>query len=289
MVVHGGAGDVPRAKRAAHAEGCRRAAEAGLEVLLRGGSALEAAVRAATVLEDDPRFNAGTGACLTEDGTIELDAAVMEGTALRFGGVAAMPPFANPIRIALAVLEDGRHALYAGEGAARFARERGFAPADPASMITKAARERLKKALAGRAERSGAGGTIGALACDAEGHVAAATSTGGMVAKRSGRVGDSPLPGAGTWADDAAAAASATGVGEAILRFGLARHACELVRAGVPAQVAAEASIAAFSARVNGRGGIIVLSPCGEAGVARNTETMSWAIARRGAPTRSGA
>lgn len=289
VVVHGGAGDVPRGKRAAHADGCRRAAEAGLAVLTRGGSAVEAAVRAAEVLEDDPRFNAGTGACLTEEGTLELDAAVMEGAGLRFGGVTCLPAFENPIRVALAALEDGRHALYAGEGAARFARERGFVPADPSAMITDAAEKRLRKALAERETEAWAGGTIGALACDAEGRLAAATSTGGMVGKRAGRVGDTPLPGAGTWADDSAGAASATGVGERILRFGLARHACELVRAGVPAQPAADAAIAAFGARVNGRGGLIVVSPRGEVGLARNTRTMSYAVARRGEPTRSGA
>lgn len=246
-------------------------------------------MRAAEVLEDDARFNAGTGACLTEEGTLELDASVMEGAELRFGGVACMPPFANPIRVALAVLEDGRHALYAGEGADRFAREHGFSPADPRSMITDAAKKRLKKVLAGRAGETSSGGTIGALACDASGHVAAATSTGGMVAKRAGRVGDTPLPGAGTWADDHAAAASATGVGEHILRFGLARYACELVRAGVPTQTAADAAIGSFGARVEGRGGVVLLSPRGEAGVARNTETMSYAIARRGKRTESGA
>ncbi len=289
VVVHGGAGDVPRGKRAAHADGCRRAAEAGLAVLARGGSALEAAVRAAEALEDDPRFNAGTGACLTEEGTLELDASVMEGASLRFGGVACMPPFHNPIRVALAALEDGRHALYAGEGAARFARERGFTPADPGSMITDAARKRLKQALDDRAKEARAGGTIGALACDARGRLAAATSTGGMVAKRAGRVGDTPLPGAGTWADDSAGAASATGLGERILRFGLARHVCELVRAGVPAQAAADAAMAAFGARVEGRGGVIVVSPRGDVGVARNTESMSYAVARSGEGTRSGA
>src|SRR5690606_13473668 len=145
----GGAGAVPEARRATHAEGCRRAAEAGLALLVSGASALDAAVRAVEVLEDDPLFNAGTGACLAEDGTLELDASGMDGAALRFGGVACLPPFSNPVRIARAVLEDGRHALYAGEGAARFAREHGFTPADPASMITDAARVRLAQTKAG--------------------------------------------------------------------------------------------------------------------------------------------
>ncbi len=288
VVVHGGAGDLPRAKRREHAEGCARAADAGLAVFAAGGSALDAAARAVEVLEDDPRFNAGTGACLTEEGTLELDASVMDGAALRFGAVACLPPFVNPIRLALAVLAEGRHTFYAGEGAARFALAHGFARADPRAMITAAARRRLAKVLAGRAESAWAGGTVGAVACGPDGRVAAATSTGGMVGKRTGRVGDTPLPGAGTWADDRAAAASATGVGEHIMRYGLTRHVAELVRAGVPAQQAADAAIAGFGARVEGRGGLIVVSPRGDAGVARNTATMSWAIARANERTRHG-
>lgn len=282
VVVHGGAGAVPPERRAAHAEGCRRAAEAGLAILSGGGGALDAAMRAVEALEDDPMFNAGTGACLTEDGRLELDAALMDGALLRFGAVACLPPFANPIRIARAVLEDGRHTLYAGEGASRFALEHGFAAADPAAMITEAARTRLAQVLAGRAEGGWAGGTVGAVACDRHGHVAAATSTGGTVGKRSGRVGDTPLPGAGTFADDRGGACSATGTGEHIMRYGLARHACELLRAGVPAMHAAEAAIAGFGARVEGKAGIIVVTPRGDAGFARNTETMSYAIAREG-------
>src|SRR5690606_33541791 len=211
VVVHGGAGAVPPARRPAHAAGCRLAAEAGLAILTGGGTALDAAMRAVEVLEDDPSFNAGTGACLAEDGSLELDASIMDGRDLRFGAVACLPPFKNPIRIARAVLDDGRHTLYAAEGAARFAREHGFSPADPASMITEAARVRLAQVLAGRGDGGWAGGTVGAVACDASGNVAAATSTGGMVAKRGGRVGDTPLPGAGTFADDLAGACSATG------------------------------------------------------------------------------
>ncbi|AKF05683.1 Isoaspartyl aminopeptidase [Sandaracinus amylolyticus] len=282
VVVHGGAGDVPEASRAAHAEGCRVAAAEGLRVLLETGSALEAAVRAVEVLEDDSKYNAGTGACLTEAGTIELDASVMEGTTMRGGAVCALPPFRNPIRIARAVLEEGRHVLYASEGASRFAIAHGFAPADPETMITAKARQRLDAVLAGRAERGWAGGTVGAVACDREGRVAAATSTGGMVGKRVGRVGDSPILGAGTFADDESGAASATGQGEAIHRFGLTRYACDLLRAGLTAQQAADVSIERFGARVSGSGGLIVVDGRGEIGIARNTATMSFGVAREG-------
>jgi beta-aspartyl-peptidase (threonine type) len=288
VLVHGGAGDVPEDVRAAHAEGCAVAARAGLEALRATGSALAAVVRAVEVLEDDPRYNAGTGACLTEEGTLELDASLMEGTTLRAGAVCCLPPFRNPIRVARAVLDEGKHVLYAGEGAARFAAAHGFLPADPASMTTEKARARLAAVLAGRAERGWAGGTVGAVACDGEGRVAAATSTGGMVAKRRGRVGDSPIVGAGTWADDEHGAASATGEGEAILRVGLTRHACELLRAGLSAQEAAEVAVAHLGRRVRGTGGLILVDARGQLGIARNTATMSWAAAREGEPVRSG-
>lgn len=282
VLVHGGAGDVPEASRPAHAEGCRVAAAAGLARLLETGSALEAVMRAVEVLEDDPRYNAGTGACLDEHGALALDASIMEGTSLRAGAVCAMPAFQNPIRIARAVLEDAHHILYAGEGAARFAEQRGFSRADPSTMITAAARERLANVLAGRAERGWAGGTVGAVACDASGRVAAATSTGGMVAKRAGRVGDSPIFGAGTYADDESGAASATGEGEAVLRLVLTRHVCELIRAGASAEEAARAGIARLGARLGASGGLIVVDPKGRVGHAHNTRTMGWGLARAG-------
>jgi beta-aspartyl-peptidase (threonine type) len=288
IVVHGGAGDVPLAKRPEHALGVKRAAEAALAVLIAGASAREAAIVAVEILEDDPLFNAGTGGCLTEHGTMELDASVMDGAAMAFGAVACLPPFRHPIRIANAVLEDGRHTLYAAGGAEAFAIERGFERATLEEMTTESAKRRLEEVLAGRATVGWAGGTVGAVACARDGTVAAATSTGGTVGKRRGRVGDTPLPGAGTWADDRAGACSATGIGELIMRYGLSKHACDLVRDGVPARDAAAAAIAGFGERVGGRGGLIVVSPRGDAGFARNTATMSYAIARAGAETEHG-
>jgi beta-aspartyl-peptidase (threonine type) len=288
VLVHGGAGDLPEAARPMHAAGCQRAAEAGLAKLLETGSAIEGAIAAVRVLEDDARFNAGTGACLTSAGTLELDASIMEGAKLRAGAVAAISPFQNPIEIARAVMDDGRHVLYAAHGATDFAREMGFTPANPLDMITPASRARLAQFLAGSAPGGWAGGTVGAVACDREGHVVAATSTGGMVGKRPGRVGDSPILGAGTYADDEAGAASATGDGEAALRLGLTRFAIERMRTGSAAQLAAEEAIAAFGTRVSGKGGIILVSRTGEIGFAKNTTTMSYGLAREGEPARSG-
>ncbi len=232
VIVHGGAGDVADERVARHVSGARAAVRVAAELLRAGASALDAVERAVMALEDDPVFNAGTGACLTSDGRIELDAAIMDGKTLAFGGVCALSPFANPIAIARRVLEGSEHVLYAGAGADAFARAHGFSPADPAAMITEAAKRKLASALAAGKAASWAGGTVGAVAIDAAGTVAAATSTGGMSAKRPGRVGDSPLPGAGTYADDEAGAVSATGHGEGIMRVALAAEISISLRSG---------------------------------------------------------
>ncbi len=273
--IHGGAGEIPADKRDAHAEGCAAAARAGAEVLARGGSALVAVQRAVEVLEDDPQFNAGTGACLTEGGALELDASIMNGADLSAGAVCALPPFFHPIAIARAVLDDGRHILYAADGAARFAIEKGFARVDPEAMITAAVRERFKRGAA-RAEGY-AGSTVGAIARDKHGHVAAATSTGGTFFKRDGRVGDTPLIGAGTYADDGAGAASATGLGEAIMRVCLTKTTIEWLRSGMPAEEAARSAAKLLVERGRGSGGLVLVDKHGAFGFARTTETMSWA------------
>ncbi len=287
VIVHGGAGSVKEASRPLHADGCARAAEAGRRVLEAGGRAIEAAVEACRALEDNPRFNAGHGACLTSAHTLELDASVMDGEHLEVGAVTVLPPFRNPIQIADAIRRDGLHTMYAGQGAADFALRHGFSAVDPEALITDAARARLARVLAGDTERAWAGGTVGAVAVDADGHVAAATSTGGTVGKRPGRVGDTPIIGAGTWADDLRGACSTTGVGEQIMRFGLARYACDLLH-GSTVDEAAERAISAFSERVGGRGGLILVDRDGRAAFANNTTTMSWAIAELGAETRRG-
>lgn len=286
VIVHGGAGNVPEARRPLHAEGCGVAAQAGLEAARSSGDPIAAVIAAVRALEDDPKFNAGHGACLTADGTLELDASLMVGADLSLGAVAALPPYPNPIAIADAVRRDGRHCLYAGAGADRFARAAGFSSAEAESMITQSSRDRLARVLAGEEVRYWAGNTVGAVAF-VDGRLAAGTSTGGTVGKLAGRVGDTPIAGAGTWADDGLGACSTTGVGEAIMRFGLARDAVERLRAS-DAQAGAEASIAAFGDRVAGSGGLILISAKGEPAFARNTATMSWAIARGDAPVAVG-
>jgi beta-aspartyl-peptidase (threonine type) len=284
VLVHGGAGDVTDDRVARHVQGCRTAAEAAAEVLRAGGSALDAVERAVVVLEDDPSFNAGTGACLNAEGLIELDAAIMEGTRLRAGGVCALPPFLHPIAIARAVLDDGRHVLYAAEGAERVAIELGFTRVSSEAMTTVLARERWALARAGQAtdDDGGGAGTVGAVARDARGTVAAATSTGGRVNKRKGRVGDSPILGAGTYADDDAGACSTTGHGEAVLRMCVAKSAIELLHGRVHPEDAARAVIRMMAARVGGAGGVILVDRFGRLGLARNTATMTWAAAGQG-------
>lgn len=281
ILVHGGAGDVAPERAPLHVAGCERAAAAGAAVLAAGGSALDAVQRAVEVLENDPLFNAGTGACLNASGEIQLDASIMEGKTLRAGAVCALPPFKNPIAIARRVMDDTVHVMLASEGAVKFALASGFEMAEPATMITENARERLEAARARNSAEGWAGGTVGAVAKDASGHVAAATSTGGMVNKLVGRVGDSPIIGAGTYADDTASACSTTGHGEAMIRVCFAKTAVDATRSATP-EAAVRAVLAMMHERTEQTGGAILASRDGALGLARTTRTMSWAAVHDG-------
>jgi beta-aspartyl-peptidase (threonine type) len=274
VLVHGGAGRAPP-DRERFIEGCRAAAQAGAAVLREGGAALDAVQCAVEALEDNSLFNAGTGAALTRDGHVELDASIMEGTTLRAGAVCSLPPFRNPIAIARAVLEDGRHVLYAADGAAQFALRAGFCPVPEQLLITEAARLGLARVL--REQEKPSGGTVGAVAFDTHRRVAAATSTGGTTAKRHGRVGDSPILGAGTYADDTAGAASATGEGEGILRVHLTGTLVAAMRQGMSAEEAARHALELLSARISGTAGVVAADSSGRLGFARSTDAMPWA------------
>ena len=257
IVVHGGAGQVAAERHDRLRAGVRVAAEAGDAVLAKGGSALDAVVAAVRVLEDDPEFNAGTGAALTRDGTVETDASVMVGATQRVGAVAAVPDLGTAVSLARAVLERGEHVMLAGTAAWQFAAEVGITPAAPGSLVAERARKRLADHLA-QQTRERSGGTVGAVARDRDGHFAAATSTGGIVGKRSGRVGDSPVPGAGTWAD-AACAISATGDGEAILRVALAKAISMRIAAGTPLDAAVRESLRELARVTAGSAGVIAV------------------------------
>jgi beta-aspartyl-peptidase (threonine type) len=281
ILVHGGAGDSSGPRLDLQVAGCQDATTAARALLEAGASALDAVQRAVSILEDDPRFNAGTGGALTSLGTLELDAAIMDGTSLRAGAVCGLPPFKNPIDVARAVLNDARHVLYCGEGAAEFAREKGFEPSDPSRMITDAAREALERTLAADAS-TWAAGTVGAVARDKSGRLAVATSTGGIMGKHPGRVGDSPLLGAGTYADDSRGAASATGQGEGIMRVTLAARVIGSIGAGDSPADACFEGLSFMKRRVAAAGGMIAIDKDGRLGWARSTSSMAYALTWRG-------
>jgi beta-aspartyl-peptidase (threonine type) len=268
LIVHGGAGPVPGAERPLRQAAVERAREAGWSQI--GAGALAAAIAAVRHMEDEPLLNAGIGACLNADGVVELDAGVMEGAELRAGGVAGLKDVRHPIDLALAVLEDGRHVLLAGEGASRFARERGIEMADPGMFITDRKRQELLEGA----------DTVGAVARDSDGRLAVAVSTGGINGKLPGRIGDSPIPGAGFYADDRFGAVCGTGQGEAFIRLGLARVMVLELQHGMDAAAVATGAIGWLSKGMKASGGVIVIAREGAPEAAFNTPAMPFAIAQ---------
>ena len=263
IMVHGGCGPVDASTLDERLAGVRAAAERGWKVLASGGAALDAVEAAVATLEDLPCFNAGRGSVLNAEGNIETDAAIMNGADLAAGAVAAVTGIANPIRLARRLLDAGRHVLLCGPGAEAFARAQGFAFVDPQSLVVEHRRR----------EWAAKHGTVGAVAADARGSLAAATSTGGISYKLPGRVGDTPLIGCGTYAD-ARVAVSCTGHGEAIIRNTLARLAAfELERQSDPA-LAARAALARLAATTGGDAGLILVNAAGQVAFAGNTAHM---------------
>lgn len=273
LAIHGGAGSMkrgalPAAQEAGAEAGLNAALDAGAAVLDAGGSAVEAVQAAVQVLEDDPHFNAGRGSVFTWEGGHTLDAAIMDGRTRAAGAVAGATTTRNPVALARAVMDHSPHVLLAGEGADQFARDHALVQVDNAWFGTEERRQQLDWMKADTA-RGGFDvdmkyGTVGAVAMDADGHVAAATSTGGLTGKRWGRVGDSPLIGAGTYADDRACAVSATGSGEFFIREGVTHEICARMRfLGETARQAAEVVMADVKA-MGGVGGVILASPTGE-------------------------
>lgn len=263
IIVHGGAG----ALREEHIEtvltGCRDAALAGWHVLDTGGASLDAVVAAVTVLEDNPTFNAGTGATLNAEGKVQLDASIMQGAGLKAGAVAAVERVRNPIQLARKVLEDGRHVLLVAIGAERFAHVQGMSECDPAALITDRQRRLWKKKH----------GTVGCVALDSNGRLAAGTSTGGLLGALPGRVGDSPQIGSGTYANDIGGV-SCTGIGEDIIRVVLAKTTVDLLGTGYDSATAARQALESFERQTQGEAGLVVIDRHGNVGFARNAQHM---------------
>ncbi|MEX2221000.1 MAG: isoaspartyl peptidase/L-asparaginase [Candidatus Rokuibacteriota bacterium] len=264
LIVHGGAGADPGGREELRG-GMRDAVGAGWRALVEGGTALDAVEAAVRCLEDHPRFNAGRGSVLTTSGTVETDASIMEGDRLRNGAVAAVSGVRNPITLARRILEEGRHSLFAGPGALARARELGVPLCDPAELVTEHQRRRLAALQAG---------TVGAVALDRRGTIAAATSTGGTPGKPPGRVGDTALIGCGTYAESTLGGVSCTGDGEAIIRVTLARRALEILKSIAEPGHACEVALSVLVEEGRGQGGLILVDWRGRLGWARSTALM---------------
>lgn len=269
----------------AHLRGCREAVRAGYSVLKGGGSSLDAVEEAVRLMEDDPTFDAGRGSFLNQDGQVEMDAIIMDGSTLNLGAVAAVQCVRHPVTLARAVMERTDHCMLVGRGAVRFARSIGMELVPVEELLTPRELSRLEEIRTMRRfhartafDRAEKRGTVGAVAVDDNGRIAAATSTGGTPNKLPGRVGDSPLVGCGTYADDLSCGVSATGWGEAIMKVTLARRVCQGVEDGRSVQESAKRSIEFLASRADGLGGVIALDRHGEVGYAYNTPRMARAF-----------
>jgi beta-aspartyl-peptidase (threonine type) len=279
---------MPDAEIDAHERGIANALDAGYAVLQRGGTSVEAVEAAVVVMEDDETFDAGRGSFLTRDGRVQLDALLMSGKDLRTGGVACVEKLPNPIKAARLILEESPHVYFVGMGAERFALQHAMRLCDNMDLVIPREQKRLYAAqeaeLRGERDKTFSGhldshDTVGAVALDRHGNLAAGTSTGGTLNKAPGRVGDSSLIGCGCYADDLSAAVSLTGWGEPIMKLVLGKWAVDRVQAGAAPQQAASAAIEYLYQRLGGHGGVILLGPDGRIGMAHNTPRMAWGLA----------
>ena len=285
LVVHGGAWAIPDDMVEAHLRGVRNAIAAGWRALERGGSALDAVEEAVVVMEDDDTFDAGRGSFLNRDGRVQLDAFIMEGATLRGGGVGCVERLRNPVRAARKVLSESPHVYFVAEGAERFASEHGIPLCKNEDLVIPREVERLHEYQSHLEEHRAdlfaptiSHDTVGAVALDSQGHIAAATSTGGTLNKDPGRLGDSSLIGCGCYADDLSAAVSTTGWGEPIMKLVLAKWAADRVESGNLPEWAVKEAMNYLKHRVRGHGGIILLDAQGRFGIAHNTPRMAWAF-----------
>ncbi len=283
IVVHGGAWDMPDRLVEVNIRGVEEATGKGWSVLGKGGSALDAIVAAVKCLEDNPAFDAGVGSVLTEEGTVEMDALIMDGATLGAGAVAGLRDIRHPISLARVVMEKTPHVMMIGEGAQRLAEKYGVEKLTQSKLVTDEARQELAEWLEKKRRGTSFGHeTVGAVALDLKGNIAAATSTGGVTGKHVGRVGDVPIVGSGGYADNMIGGVSSTGDGESIMKVNLARLVLTYVEAGNPIQAAADKALTYMSQRVSGSGGVVALDTHGNIGHSCTTKRMVWASARNG-------
>jgi beta-aspartyl-peptidase (threonine type) len=285
LVVHGGAWAIPADMVDGHINGVRKAMAAGWRVLEKGGSALDAVEEAVVIMEDDETFDAGRGSFLNREGKVQLDALIMDGNTLRAGGVGGVERLRNPVRAARKILSESPHVYFVAEGAERFAAEHGIPLCNNEDLIIPREVQRLKEFQSQPATQTAdlfapeiSHDTVGAIALDRDGNIAAATSTGGTLNKAPGRLGDSSLIGCGCYADNLRAAASTTGWGEPIMKLVLAKWAADRVQSGSAPEWVAKEAISYLEERLDGHGGIIVLDRQGRFGIAHNTPRMAWAV-----------
>jgi beta-aspartyl-peptidase (threonine type) len=269
----------------AHLRGVEGAAAEGWRILQRGGSSLDAIEAAVVAMEEDETFDAGRGSFLNMDGRVQLDALIMDGATLRAGGVGCVEHIRNPVRAAKKILTDSPHVYFVGTGAERFAQEHGIELCANEELITEREIERLREAKKqGYLQMPDEFGpcrshdTVGAVAVDAQGNIAAATSTGGTLNKAPGRVGDSSLIGCGCYADNRSAAVSTTGWGEPMMKLVLAKWAADRVEDGTAPEEVAQRALYYLKTRLNGHGGVILIDTRGRIGIAHNTPRMAWAM-----------
>ena len=301
IIVHGGARAIPDERREECMRGCEAAALAGYEVLKKSGSAFDAVEIAVNSLEDNPSFNAGHGSALNSEGEVEMDAIIVDGESLNFGGVACVKNIANPISLARLVMERTDHVYLVGSGANRFAAEMGVVEVDPKELVTKKAQEEykayskyhsvIKDTLSGGVPSPNESNhdTVGAVAMDIHGNLAAGTSTGGITLKRPGRMGDSPIIGSGAACDNTIGGVSATGHGESIARVTLAQRILfNLSTCNGTAKEVAEEALEFMRSKVGGHGGVVGVTKNGEPFKAFNTKAMSWASVDKDGQLNSG-
>ncbi|XP_036319188.1 probable isoaspartyl peptidase/L-asparaginase GA20639 [Rhagoletis pomonella] len=306
LLVHGGAGDISDARVPGKTKGMKLALKAGLPLLMpspkcggiEAGSALDAVEAAVRAMEEDENFNAGYGACLNSDGNVEVEASIMEGSRLQAGCVTLLHDIKYPISVARCVMERTNHTFLGGESAQKFALANGAEQLPAGSLVTQSARDALKQFKQQQSEgkdttyapteldktikeRPGEPGTVGAVAIDAKGNIAVATSTGGITGKVAGRIGDTPLLGCGTYADNKWGGVSTTGHGETIMRFNLAQKIIANIRyCNMSAQEATEVACKEMTERLGGTGGAITIGPTGDIGVAWTSKRMGWGYVR---------